>query len=43
MCKNGYSLSIKFCDLWISIYSEGKDKLSHKKFLEFIVPKYNKD
>ncbi|CAD8103941.1 unnamed protein product [Paramecium primaurelia] len=43
MCKNGYSLSIKFCDLWISIYSSGNDKLSHQKFLEFIVPKYNKD
>ncbi|CAD8125348.1 unnamed protein product [Paramecium sonneborni] len=43
MCKNGYSLLMKFCDLWISIYSKGNDKLSHQKFLEFIVPKYNKD
>ncbi|CAK91723.1 unnamed protein product (macronuclear) [Paramecium tetraurelia] len=42
MCKNGYSLSMKFCDLWISIYSSGNDKLSHQKFLEFLVPRYNK-
>ncbi|CAD8117966.1 unnamed protein product [Paramecium sonneborni] len=43
MCKNGYSVHQKFCDFWIFTWSNEDDKLRYQLFLEFIVPRYNRD
>ncbi|CAD8095798.1 unnamed protein product [Paramecium primaurelia] len=43
MCKNGFSVHQKFCDFWIFTWSKGDDKLRYQLFLEFIVPKYDRD
>ncbi|CAD8206922.1 unnamed protein product [Paramecium pentaurelia] len=43
MCKNGYSVHQKFCDFWIFTWSKGDDKLRYQLFLEFIVPRYDRD
>ncbi|CAD8200128.1 unnamed protein product [Paramecium octaurelia] len=43
MCKNGCSVHQKFCDFWIFTWSKGDDKLRYQLFLEFIVPRYDRD
>lgn len=43
MSKNGFSVNLKMCDFWIYTTSKGKDKLAYQHFLEFIIPRYDKE